>query len=487
MALLRFQHHTLIELLRGESSFPSVVRDGLVSVLSEIDEKEAVIALSHPEHSKANFDNLVFERLRNRLAPDFSIERKAHVSTDTRHENDFAIVGSDSVISVEIEKGERARLDLDIRKMEAFARQSPKSAFGVFIVPLNNKLDRSISGSTRQSSFDYVCRTLRLSVHSLAEKAVPMAGTQERIGEALDVLRHGLEPFIDREMRKAHGKDWATAVRKSERKPQSRTTWDVYALLNVLLSYWNAVFKEVLSQTDRSLTYELLEVRNRWAHQEAFSVDDAYRALDSAQRLLVSIKSTEQASKLAQKKNESLRLISKDESHRHLVDVLVIGYRDPTVHGDQPIRTVPIATSRAEISGLVNGTEALSFEELARLVGGGRGEYARASSTLRSLRQTVFRRVPTLTEKVNPKGGYIGYRSDNSDRAYVYVQPNLLVVDVRQPRTIEALLSAAGIEILHRNNYQGRAGWTTGIHLSHHAPSRQIEIIADQIIQALSD
>ena len=40
----------------------------------------------------------------------------------------------------------------------------------------------------------------------------PPIRPQERIGEALDSLRQGLEPFIDREMRKAHGKDWATAV-----------------------------------------------------------------------------------------------------------------------------------------------------------------------------------------------------------------------------------------------------------------------------------
>ena len=153
MALLSCQHRTLLELSGGESSFPSAVRDGLVEVLSEINEKEALIALGQPEHSKANFDGLIFERLSNRLPTGISLVRKAHVSSDTRFENDFAISGPDFAVSVEIEKGDRARLDLDIGKMEAFARQSPKPAFGVFVVPSNNRLDRSISGNSKESMF----------------------------------------------------------------------------------------------------------------------------------------------------------------------------------------------------------------------------------------------------------------------------------------------------------------------------------------------
>ena len=109
MALLSCQHRTLLELSGGESSFPLAVRDGLVEVLSEINEKEALIALGQPEHSKANFDGLIFERLSNRLPTGISLVRKAHVSSDTRFENDFTISGPDFEVSVEIEKGDRAR------------------------------------------------------------------------------------------------------------------------------------------------------------------------------------------------------------------------------------------------------------------------------------------------------------------------------------------------------------------------------------------
>jgi hypothetical protein len=62
--------------------------------------------------------------------------------------------------------------------------------------------------------------------------------------------------------------------------------WDNQALLKAIgLEYWNDVFKPALQQQDRSYTTELLSVRNRSAHDETFSNDDAYRALDTAQRL----------------------------------------------------------------------------------------------------------------------------------------------------------------------------------------------------------
>ena len=37
------------------------------------------------------------------------------------------------------------------------------------------------------------------------------------------------------------------------------------------------------------LAFELRDVRNKWAHQKAFSTDDAYRAIDSVSRLLAAV------------------------------------------------------------------------------------------------------------------------------------------------------------------------------------------------------
>lgn len=238
MASLQCKNCTVLERSEGESPFPSAIRIALVEVLNAIDKETAAFALSQPEHSRENFDNLVLKHLRNRLPPDFSIKEKTHVTLDTRFENDFDISGPDFVISVEIEKGNRARIDLDIRKMEAFARQSQKPAFGVFVVPSNNQLDRSISGNSQESSFDYVCRTLRLSGLTSTRASLPKLTTQGRIENALDLLKRGLKPFIDHQIGKLHGKDWERTIQAQ--KPAG--SGDVQWLLKVMLNNWNDVF-----------------------------------------------------------------------------------------------------------------------------------------------------------------------------------------------------------------------------------------------------
>jgi hypothetical protein len=221
-----------------------------------------------PEHSKRNFDNLLFESLRVGLPTNIDIQRKTLVRPGTRFENDFAVSGPDFTISVEIEKGDRGRLDFDIRKMEAFARHSPKPAFGTFVVPLNNRIDRSISGNSQESSFDYLCRTLRLSGITSTRASLPKVTTQGRIENALDLLKRGLKPFIDHQMGRLHGKDWERSMQAQ--KPA--VSGDVQWLLKVMLNNWNDVFAPVLTRTERTLTHEALDVRNRWAHQETFSV-----------------------------------------------------------------------------------------------------------------------------------------------------------------------------------------------------------------------
>src|SRR5689334_399966 len=48
-------------------------------------------------------------------------------------------------------------------------------------------------------------------------------------------------------------------------------------------------FDDVIGRVGQGYCKELREYRNAWAHQESFSDDDAYRCLDTAERLLVLI------------------------------------------------------------------------------------------------------------------------------------------------------------------------------------------------------
>jgi hypothetical protein len=134
----------------------------------------------------------------------------------------------------------------------------------------------------------------------------------ERIGKALDLLNAGLRPFVERELQAAYGKDWVAEAglldpRGSLNKKPKQPRMDAHALLGVMWDQWNEVFKKTLGQAERTLVSELRDVRNKWAHQEAFSTDDAYRALDSIQRLLNAVSAPESA-EVDRQKQEILRV-----------------------------------------------------------------------------------------------------------------------------------------------------------------------------------
>ncbi|MFZ7125119.1 MAG: Swt1 family HEPN domain-containing protein, partial [Desulfobacterales bacterium] len=142
----------------------------------------------------------------------------------------------------------------------------------------------------------------------------------ERVGKALELLRAGLAPFVEREMGNAFpGRAHAQALqmmgtdRLLADKPIGE--WDAAALLKLMWEAWNQVFRNTLGPAERSLVSELRDHRNRWAHQQTFSSDDADRALDSAGRFLSAI-SAPQAEEIARMKMELRRLIF-DEQMRH--------------------------------------------------------------------------------------------------------------------------------------------------------------------------
>jgi len=135
----------------------------------------------------------------------------------------------------------------------------------------------------------------------------------ERVGKALEYLKNGLAGFIQREVHARFDeasaqqtiREFAEGDRMLAGKPISQ--WDVAACLNFMWFRWNELFGRILGNAERSLVSELREHRNRWAHQNAFSTDDAYRVLDSAERLLTAIAAPE-ADELEKMKTELLRI-----------------------------------------------------------------------------------------------------------------------------------------------------------------------------------
>lgn len=140
-----------------------------------------------------------------------------------------------------------------------------------------------------------------------------MAATNhDRIGKALELLRDGLRPFVEREFEAKYGKYWLTSVtsgwpRDVEWNENGEAHLDAALLLRMMWEQWNAVFSRTLGHSDRSMVSELREVRNKWAHQNPFSSDDTYRALDSIHRLLLAV-SAPPAAEVEKMKMELLRL-----------------------------------------------------------------------------------------------------------------------------------------------------------------------------------
>ena len=132
---------------------------------------------------------------------------------------------------------------------------------------------------------------------------------KERVGRVLDALCDGLGPYIIREYRMVYKSkavdEMDNALRTSSYNGLPDEAWsekdallealDLHACLNLMWRRWMEVFQDKLGHVARSYVSELMDARNTWAHQGAFTNDAAYRAADTAARLLKMISAAEQA------------------------------------------------------------------------------------------------------------------------------------------------------------------------------------------------
>ena len=139
---------------------------------------------------------------------------------------------------------------------------------------------------------------------------------KDRVGETLSLLGEGLAPFVEREMKAEYGDAWQERASESFREGRRKLNLsDPNAVLGVMWSHWNNVFRKTLGPVERSYVSELREARNQWAHMERFSTDDAARVLDTSARLLTAV-SAGQAQEVEKERLE-LQRIRFDEQRRH--------------------------------------------------------------------------------------------------------------------------------------------------------------------------
>lgn len=132
---------------------------------------------------------------------------------------------------------------------------------------------------------------------------------RDRVERAMDLLMEGLTPFVDRHMRARYGEGWRTTHLETDHLDSQR-------LLKLVWDEWREVFSSQLGFVDRSMVSELREWRNKWAHQEAFTTEDAYRALDTASRLLLAVGAPDQANAVREYADDLLRLRFEEGARR---------------------------------------------------------------------------------------------------------------------------------------------------------------------------
>jgi hypothetical protein len=117
----------------------------------------------------------------------------------------------------------------------------------------------------------------------------------EHVGRALALLAGALQPIVEETLRPhlLPGMSW-TGLLAARDEANGRTGGvyredDVHVLLRVMtepLGSLHRPFDTLLGRTGMRLAGELRETRNTWAHSSVVDPEDAYRAVDSAQRLL---------------------------------------------------------------------------------------------------------------------------------------------------------------------------------------------------------
>jgi len=180
----------------------------------------------------------------------------------------------------------------------------------------------------------------------------------ERIDRGLALLRAGIQPYVERELKAFYGNLWwSDGVEKSlsgkigiealsgpaaslpEEERFARL--DIQPLLVVMWSNWPQVFHSKLGHAGRSYVSELREIRNKWAHQQAFTTEDTYRALDTMQRLLEMISAPE-AREVQASAREMMRQRFEEETKRELRKSAEIVTETRTQIGLKPWRDAAI-------------------------------------------------------------------------------------------------------------------------------------------------
>lgn len=183
----------------------------------------------------------------------------------------------------------------------------------------------------------------------------------EYVGRALTLLASGLEPFVEQRLRPLvlPTMSWTDLIAKrdeiSGKHGGTYETDDVQILLRALTESLGALhrpFDTDLGRSGARLASELRETRNGWAHSSSFSVEDAYRAADSVQRLLAIVGADEQANEAIQLRLVIHERIARPREGTHSGDIApgLTSEEKVSAPGGDPME--PASTTAPETHGV---------------------------------------------------------------------------------------------------------------------------------------
>jgi predicted AAA+ superfamily ATPase len=144
---------------------------------------------------------------------------------------------------------------------------------------------------------------------------------RERIDQGLQFLAQGLRPFVDSVMSAStpNGRDWVellTARENANRGTAFTYSADDPRFLLKVITEERRMFRDKLSHAAQSFASELRETGNKLAHGERFSADDAYRALDTMERLLDAVDAHAEAEQVRKLRRDTQQAAFASETRR---------------------------------------------------------------------------------------------------------------------------------------------------------------------------
>jgi hypothetical protein len=172
---------------------------------------------------------------------------------------------------------------------------------------------------------------------------------RDRVGRMFELLAPPLDDFISSAVAPAlkEGSSWTSLVALKDKKkgaggkdyhkldPQVQLRMLTENIPHSIKQGWYP-FDDAIGRVGQGYSKELREARNDWAHNKSFSDDDAYRCLDTAERLLVSIGAPSVADEVKAIRL-GLRRITADKDDRKVLKSAVV---TPESAGLRPWREV---------------------------------------------------------------------------------------------------------------------------------------------------